>query len=1018
MKFNKFYFLTLAALILLSLTPLIWFLGKGHVLIDGVDTNFPLNPTIWFGRRFFVWSNVFNGGSDASSSVAGLFFHFLQFVPYNLQLGLQVTEIFSLIAWFALIIFSGYFFARSILPGKSLVQVLFSVLYGFNTYLFNTWENVKVSNLALVVGIPLVLAVFTNLIEHKISRKKAFFYFVMVGIVASGSGINPAYFATIFIALGIYFLSIIIIRRSQNLKKYLFDFLLAVVALVLINSFWLVPTANYIFINVPAGNSIDKIGFTNWVDSLSENTSILNILRIQGAWDWYAFDSVSGQPLYIPYAVNYFSNLPFLIFSFLLPALVLLSFIFLDKKKIYLYLSFGVMILFGVFLGVGTHLPTGVVYRFLANHLPFFSLFRSPWYIFTPLVTLSYAGLISLLLVRLEDLKINFKVINYQLKVRYLVIFLAAGLIVTNLVYNYPLVTGKIFRPDRQDGFFVKFPPYVFTAQNWLLNSKGDERIAAYPDDELERFDWGYVGIESILDLLANRETLSSALNIPDSALPTIVKQFYHGLKKDQIVAANRLAEKLNIGLIFEKNDQSSLSPPLPPEVKQNTPEVFGLWSFYPFPEKKLGKIYSVNDIYVGEMNGKGQDKLAVLDGGSILLNRLDKSVNLISGISNVAAIVEADNSQSGDYQDFTNSASVLSKRLLSRNLSAVNYSFNLISAGEFMPVLDRYKLEDFGIDPNKVEVLIDGKKVILQADRIDDSFVYFKNIDLNEGQHTLILNLINKNLVNNGNFESNGFEQEGEGEYTTLSDDGKNHYLSILNKNKRDISANFSINNFNPYQHYLVQFRYRQIYGNNATALAMQANKNSLLKTQVERLPDYPEWNNFSFYYQPVESSSSSKIALVSPATKDPLGTKVLYDDLAVYKIFENNLFFINKQKENNFSKTQINYEKVNSTLYKGSSSGEGGNQLIVFSENYSPQWELIAYDDQGNKLNINPIHFSANLYANAWYINNAPGNYKFQIYYKPQTLLKIGLFICIATLMSAFVFMILSVRIYVKNK
>src|SRR5258708_22248313 len=84
-------------LIVLSLTPIFWFLRRPGVIIDGVDTNFPLDPSIWFHRRFFVWTAVSNGGADFSASTAGTFFHFLQFLPFKLGLPLQFVELFSLL---------------------------------------------------------------------------------------------------------------------------------------------------------------------------------------------------------------------------------------------------------------------------------------------------------------------------------------------------------------------------------------------------------------------------------------------------------------------------------------------------------------------------------------------------------------------------------------------------------------------------------------------------------------------------------------------------------------------------------------------------------------------------------------------------------------------------------------------------------------------------------------------------------------------------------------------------------
>src|SRR5258708_688884 len=392
-NFAKFVFLTL-----LSLTPIIWFFGKKGILIDGVDTNFPLDPTVWFQRRFFTWQNVANAGSDFSASTAGTFFHLLQFLPFKLGLPLPAVELFSLLFWFTLIVFSSWFLARTFFPKRSFPQIIFVVLYSLNIWLFNSWENVKVANLALAAAIPMGMSILILLRRGRIKRGMAALLSVFAGIVLSGAGINPAYIICFFLILSIYFLAEIFIDfGSWTLVIERFkDFLLLATFIILVNAFWILPSLSFIFGSITSSNSIGALGFTNWVASLSENTSFVNVLRMQGAWDWYTVDSVTKLPIYIPYAVHYFYNPVFVGFSYLIPFLAFLAFFLKKRKYILQYVSFGVMLVIGVFLAAGTHPPSGNLFRFLANHLPFFSLFRSPWYIFAPLVGLSLAGLVAI----------------------------------------------------------------------------------------------------------------------------------------------------------------------------------------------------------------------------------------------------------------------------------------------------------------------------------------------------------------------------------------------------------------------------------------------------------------------------------------------------------------------------------------------------------------------------------------------------------------------------------------------
>ena len=178
--------------------------------------------------------------------------------------------------------------------------------------------------------------------------------------------------------------------------------LISLIILFLVNLFWILPLSIFLF-GIKTG-TLSDLGFTNWLTSLSENTSIINVARLQGAWDWYALDA-AGMPQYLPYTVNYLYRLPFVVFSFALPFLSLISFLFVKKENKKLYIYFGILMLLGIFFGTGAHDPTGVVFLFLANHVPMFSFFRSPWYIFTPILVLAYASLISLFFNRFLKLK-------------------------------------------------------------------------------------------------------------------------------------------------------------------------------------------------------------------------------------------------------------------------------------------------------------------------------------------------------------------------------------------------------------------------------------------------------------------------------------------------------------------------------------------------------------------------------------------------------------------------------------
>lgn len=1004
---NKYFkLIPFLIIIVLCLTPVIWFLGKGDVLINGVDTNFPLNPLLWFSRRLFIWNNISNAGSDFSSSTAGLFFHFVQLLPYSLNLNLQFVEIFSLVFWFSSVILSAYFFARTLFPKKPIQQLIFVTIYSFNTYIFNTWENVKVANLSLLAGTPLVLGLITQIYQNIFIYKKAIFITVIAALLLTGSGINPAYFICFLLIFLIYLAGFLV--ASDRKKEVLLKSSLVLLLIILINLFWIIPTISFLFKNITSTGSIGEIGFNNWVDSLSENTNIFNVMRLQGAWDWYAIDSVTGFPIYIPYALNYFYRIPFIIFSLVIPILAFLSVIFRKKEFSIYYLIFSLMFIIGLFLGIGTHPPTGYLYKIMLNNIPFFSFFRSPWYIFTPILIIAYAGLISILFDYLYD-KFN----------SYLIHLFAMIFIIGNFVYCYPLVTGKIFRPQRNDSFYVSFPDYVFKSGEWLNSQKLKGRILNFPDDEIESFNWKYRGIESILQLISNSETIYLSLNATNSPVANLTKQAYVFLRKGQIESFLSISSKLNLEYIFEKNDQISLSPPLPNVVKEKFDiQKFNLWNFYKIPDNNfMPKIYTASNIYSSYPYSESVFGLPILKKTEILVNPEDnvfRNINSITSISGI--IINAKNIQTNDLNNFINTPSNLTNRLVSKDLSKGYFEFSIPEQGFYQIALENYKLNEYGIDISKdIQVMVNDNPVLLKIDKISDSYIFFKSMEFKKDDYRLIFFLENKNLVKGGNFEDGEkFIKGGYGDGNVrfqIEEEKNNKYLNLLNLNKAEQSADFSVDKFDHMISYYIKFKYRQVYGNNGLIVVSQQTPKTLIKAQTERLPNYPEWQNFSFYFDPVKTVSGMKLSLVAPFTHDALGTKILYDDLEVYKVFSNKLTLL-KEGNEFVSSPKIIFEKISPVKYIGEVQESSGSDLIVFSENYSPDWQIKLYDIAGNDLPIISKHFTANLFANAWYMDNTPSKYKFKIYYRNQDIYNISLAVSSSVLIGSLLIIIFRKR------
>lgn len=941
----------------ISLIPFIWFIGKGDSIINGVDTNFPLNPKLWLIRRFFMWNNLSNGGSDFSFAPAGIFFHIIQFIPYIIGLSLQLTEKISMIFWFGLIVLNSYVFAGNFIKGNRLLKVLFVTLYALNIYMFNTWENVKVANLSLVAGIPLLLHIFINLKDNLITKSKALLLLVAVSFILSGAGINPAYFITAILTLFVFaFTTVVIEGKFKEVSK---AFLSMVVVIAVISSYWLIPTISFVTRTVSQSSSIGSIGFNNWLDSLSENTSIINVLRLQGAWDWYSFDSVTKTPLFLPYTPNYFFRIPFVLFSFVVPALAMLSLFLIRKEKKIFYIFFLLLLLLGAFLGSGSHNPTGVLFNWLTKHLPYFSLFRSPWYIFTPMLTLALSGLTVLFF---ENFKVS-KITN----------LLVSALIVANVVYCYPLVTGRIFRPSKPDGFLVTFPSYIFEAGN-DLSTKSKNRTITYPDDQLEKFNWGYIGVEPVVNLFTDNEMVFPAINNTQSPFAQMVSEFYEKIKIGNIEAVKNILSKLNVDSILEKTDQQTLSAHLDKDLWNTS--VFGRWIIHRIDKNNVDsrKLTLANNFYYTHPISSPAltSQVGLVSSDEHLINPADSVVEKISFYqSNAGRIIVSSNSQQDNYNNAVTKESDLSK---------VVYNFEIPEDGLYSPIIESYGLtaNDF-----KTFSLVNGNETIrLQLIKLDDSYAYFDRVFFKKGDYSYTYAITNQKVY-------------------TESFNSKGGQLNLLNTTDEDLNYDVKLPDFNYNRKYFISFDYSWSKGNKPLVLIDQRSKNTLFKIDKIGLEGETAYSTHRFYYSPVQTDSEITLTFVSPKTNSDRGTLVNYDNLYISEVFTNKLFFVKESKlEGEIAK--IEYIKKSPVRYEGVVKGVKNPQTLIFAENYTTGWKLKVTDLNGNKIRYRADHFTVDLYANAWYIDTVNQDFKFEIYYDPQKYFNVGMLITVVSILS----------------
>ncbi len=941
-------------LVILGFFPLVWFVKYPTAIIDGLDTNFPLDPIVWFVRRLYIWNDVLNGGLHFSSSVAGLFFHFLQVLPYVLGISLQIVELSNILFWSLSIIFASYFFARVFVSKRFVIQLLFVALYSFNIYLFNTWENIKVANLSLMVGLPLLASILKLSVEKKISWKKTIFFSTLVGVVSAGTGINPAYFICLLAGVGIYLLVLLAVKQDRNetLRRSSVVF----IPFILVNAFWITPLVDFLFISNTV-QTLESIGFTNWVASLSVNTSLLNVIRLQGAWDWYIKNDY-GVPLYIPYASRYFYSTPFVLFSFVTPMLAFAAFAYRKVEKMEQYLFFSVLTILGVFLGAGLHEPTGVLFNFLLHNLPFFSFFRSPWYIFTPFTIIGLAGLSGLFVEGLFE-RFETKKIYRMFYFKHVLVIVTASLVVGQLVYSYPQITGKIFRPGRDDSFYQTFPDYVFEAKA-LLSKSDYGRIVTYPDDQLESFKWGYKGTESILGLFSSKEVIAPSFNYPNQYLSTLVERFYSSLKRGEFVTAFEMSHILGVDSMFVKTDTVSLAPNILLELARFTQERIDIkdWHFMKIkPEYATTKFQIPKYIYSTDLTPvRLADLSRFISKDSVLVSNSDSQLALFPEMHDKIALISQ-----GKQADISSK-------------DTLQFTYTTKNPEEYTLYLTGYK-----INPSELVISVDNVPVPPRSVSTSENVIIVSLAKAVMGEHTLTVKLPQS---------SANILQTAE--------------VSVIGSPTIGTLKYFPVDNFDPFRKYEVSFEFKYDYGDLPSIRVAQSGPNSPYKIEPINLIRNPDWLSEKFIFSPIELASKLELIIQQPIQK-AFTSRSTFRNIQISNITENKLYIIEKAKPIRTDETTLTYVKQNPTKYELEVKNAPDGYFIEMKEGYHKGWGIASNDYIGGKQ----VHMTANGYANLWYVP-VGGDANIQVSFFGQKLYVLGLLISGFVLLITFTFFI----------
>jgi len=586
-------------ILLLAFIPLLWF--KNGQMALGHDMGFPLAPIDYFQDRTFTWSNMMGTfGSNRTESLGFLFIHGLEALVSYLGFSLVDVQRITFGFWLVLPAICMYVLLKKLFPKQDqyVVRLFGSLFYSLNHYLLQGWMIAERSKFSYVAVFPLaVLALVNVIVERRSILVNAFLLVLVLTVLAPGValpllGAFAMGVVVVGVVLSVFSGGDLFVKRLGRLGLFLVVFGLLY---LLFNFYWIYPYFKSFTHNVTSRVAIagGGGGAADWSKEISKYSDYYNLLRLQGIPDWYS------NPDH-PYANAFFTNPLLVVLGVFFSSVMFLSFLLGQKLKrkrdLYILLPLSVLLVF-IPLAAGSHPPLGFLFDFALRHIPFFVMFRSPYYKFGMVLWFGFSILIAAGL---------WKIWNYLGRrfVRYLFLFFVfVGLI----VYNYPFFNGIFFDWSRRYSTRVNVPDYVFDYKSYSESNRFFGRTLFLPSiDPRTRevvYDWKYFSLSTIPSLLIRKPVITNDIMLRGYET-VIVDGIQRQLLED---GRSPLLRYLNTdGIVFQRDAFATKDSYFLPGMYEKMLSLndlykhktdFGRWSLYEYVGERLPVIYSPESI-------------------------------------------------------------------------------------------------------------------------------------------------------------------------------------------------------------------------------------------------------------------------------------------------------------------------------------------------------------------------------------------------------------------------------------
>ncbi|KKU83762.1 MAG: hypothetical protein UY10_C0002G0003 [Microgenomates group bacterium GW2011_GWA2_47_8] len=482
-----------------SLTPLFWLHGNQIVL--GHDSGFRVNSLEYLKSLFYSWDSYHNFGADSSVLKGFLITQLPETIFMTLTKSTAMGQTLTFVFWFLVMSFSMYFSIRKLFPESKfwILRLATTLLYVYNFFILQAWFIVERAKFSAYAALPIVFVITYRALTKKIHPVMAGLYIGITIFFLNGGSLVPYFGGLIITTL----ITIIILTVIQSINDGLRSIIRTIIFIAsslfftgFLNAYWLFPQVMDVIksYNSTVSSLGGVNGVINWEQVVSKNSSVINLLRMQGVPDWY-------DSLFHPFSQAYLNNPGLIILSFVpIITIVLGASLYLrfrrEAQRDQLMLVIFSVLLVGIVFAGGSHEPFGRIYIWFIKNVPGFSIFRSSIYKFGPMVWFSMAFLFGYMV---NGLTFSF------LKNDFFRRMVGVCAILYILAYHYPFFLGNFFDWNKPFTTRVVVPTYVTEMIDYIRqNVPSNSRILSLPTTDMtsgaDGYSWGFWSSYSLVN--------------------------------------------------------------------------------------------------------------------------------------------------------------------------------------------------------------------------------------------------------------------------------------------------------------------------------------------------------------------------------------------------------------------------------------------------------------------------------------------------------------------------------------